>query len=84
MLCFKLVPFHFQELNFLPACGGLPFCMLLMRAFVVHEKEFTWNLVLNRLPTHLLPTDAVRIKIKWPPLVTTHCLSAWVSGGWSD
>jgi hypothetical protein len=38
MLCFKLVPFYFQELNFLPACGGLPFCMLLMRAFVVYEK----------------------------------------------
>ena len=24
MLCFKLVPFHFQELNFLSACDNLP------------------------------------------------------------
>jgi len=95
MLRYKLVPFHFHELNFLSACVGLLFCMLLIRAFVVHKKESSWKfgslaiishvmldrVVLNRLPTHLLPTRGFRIE--WPPLGHCYCLSAWVSGGWS-
>jgi hypothetical protein len=70
-----MVPFHFQELNFLPACDHLPLLYApdALRSWSMNRNShgnfgsltiislaMLDRVVLNRLPTHLLPIGAVR------------------------